>query len=270
MVGENKRADRGPSIRGLGVEAMSSDLDLLSRHRRVWKAKPNLRASYRRYYDMLLARCPRSATVLELGCGLGAFAERARALGYEKWIATDIIATESARLRCDATALPFSTRAVDRIVFVDVLHHLASPARFFAEAARVLRPGGAIVGVEPWVTAFSYPIYRFIHDEGCDLSRDVDAPFSAAGSKAAYEGDCGLTTLVCRQLSAANRWHGLGFAPPRVKTFNDFAYLATRGMREGRDVPTPIYAAARAVLDDFLAPLAPFLGVRALLTWQRI
>jgi SAM-dependent methyltransferase len=249
---------------------MSSDLDLLSTHRRVWDSKPNLRDSYHRYYDMLLPHCPKEARVLELGCGVGGFGARARDLGYARWIASDIIATESARVRCDATALPFKTASLDRIVFVDVLHHLASPVRFFTEAARVLRPDGAIVCVEPWVTAFSYPIYRYIHVEGCDLTRDVDAPFSSAGSKAAYEGDAGLTTLVCRKLGAAGRWQELGFAPPRVKTFNDFAYLATRGLREGRDAPGAIYAAARAVLDDFMAPLSPLIGFRARLIWQRL
>jgi SAM-dependent methyltransferase len=249
---------------------MPTDLEFLTTHRRIWNAKPNLRESYRRYYDMLLSSCPKTSTVLELGCGVGGFGERARMLGYDRWFATDIIETESARLRCDATALPFSAASIDRIVFVDVLHHLASPVSFFREAARVLRSGGAIVCVEPWVTAFSYPIYRFIHQEGCDLSRNVDAPFSAVASKPAYEGDAGLTTLVCRKLTAENRWPELGFSRPLVKTFNDFAYLTTRGLRESRDAPETIYVVARAILDNFMSPLSPILGFRALLLWRRI
>jgi len=248
---------------------VSTDLELLSTHRKVWNAKPNLRASYRRYYDMLLPLCPKSSAVLELGCGVGGFGERARVLGYERWFATDILATKSALLRCDATALPFSAASIDRIVFVDVLHHLASPVGFLKEAARVLKSGGAIVCVEPWVTAFSYPVYRFIHQEGCDLSRDVDDPFSGS-SKPAYEGDAGLTTLVCRKLTVDNRWGKLGFSRPIVKTFNDFAYLTTRGLRESSDAPAPLYIAARAILDDLMSPLSPILGFRALLTWQRI
>lgn len=248
---------------------MPTDIELLDAHRRVWDAKPLLRDSYRRYYDQVLTTCAKDAIVVELGCGIGGFAARARALGFTRWFATDIIASPDADLRCNAMALPFATGSVDRIVFVDVLHHLGEPPRFFAEAARVLRPGGEIVCVEPWVTAFSYPVYRFIHQEGCDLTRDVDAPFSRAGSKPAYEGDAGLTTLVCRKIAPV-RWNALGFEPPRVRTFNDFAYLATRGLREGPDAPTPVYVLARAILDVFFAPFSFLLALRARIRWRRL
>src|SRR5581483_7451274 len=155
---------------------MTTDLEFLATHRRIWEAKPNLRDAYARYHDMLLEACPRDARVLELGCGIGTLAARARERGYGRWIASDILATESAHVRCDGTRLPFATASLERIAFVDVLHHLAAPLVFFAEAARVLAPGGEIVAIEPWITPLSYPIYRWIHHEGCDLSRGVEAP----------------------------------------------------------------------------------------------
>jgi SAM-dependent methyltransferase len=247
---------------------MVTDLELLSAHRRVWDAKPLLRESYRRYYDMLLEACPKDARVVELGCGIGGFGDRARERDYSRWIATDIIASPSATLRCDATILPFRSSSIDRIAFVDVLHHLAAPLAFFKEAARVLKPGGAVICVEPWVTPLSWPIYRFLHQEGCDLSRDVEAPFSGA-SKPAFEGDAGLTTLVCRKLDAI-RWAGLGFEGPLVRAFNDFAYLATKGLREGRDAPRPVYSVLRAVMDGFFSPCSRLMGLRAFIRWRRL
>jgi SAM-dependent methyltransferase len=246
---------------------MKTDLEFLAEHRRIWSSKPRLRQSYRRYHDMILAECPENGVLVELGCGIGTLTERARELGRTRWIATDIIATQRADLRCDATAMPFRAASVDRIVFVDVLHHVAVPARFFAEAARVLKPGGAIVAVEPWVTPLSYPIYRWVHHEGCDLSRDVEAPFAAAGSKPAYEGDNGIPSLLCRKVAPA-RWRELGFAPPSVSTFNDCAYLTTRGFREGRDAPGLAFSAARA-LDVVLSPASAIFGMRALIRWSR-
>jgi hypothetical protein len=40
--------------------------------------------------------------------------------------------------------------------------------RFFAEAARCVRPGGRIVMIEPWVTAWSRFVYRRFHHEPFD------------------------------------------------------------------------------------------------------
>jgi SAM-dependent methyltransferase len=246
---------------------MPTDLEFLETHRRIWQAKPRLRECYRRYHDMLLAACPKDARVLELGCGIGTLAERARDQGHERWIATDILETKSARVRCDGEALPFGRGSIQRIVFVDVLHHFSHPRAFFQEAARVLEPGGEIVCVEPWVTPLSYPIYRWIHHEGCDLSRDLDAPFT--GTKVAYEGDNGIPSLLCRRLTTED-WQRAGFEAPRVQAFNDFAYLSTRGFREGSDAWGPVFASARVLLDRFLSPCSSLLGLRAFLRWRRL
>jgi SAM-dependent methyltransferase len=244
----------------------TSDLEFIAAHERIWDAKPFLRETYARYHRLLLESCSPHARVLELGCGIGKLGERARAEGRSRWVSSDIIAAPGASLRCDGTALPVRSGALDHIVFVDVLHHLPAPLEFFSEAARALRPGGSIVCVEPWVTAFSYPIYRFIHHEGCDLSRDVEAPFR--GGKQAYDGDNGIPRLLCKRLDV-RRWAELGFAPAAVEPFNDFAYLATRGFRDTRDAPAFVYAAARIGIDQWLAPLAPVLGMRARIRWKR-
>ena len=48
---------------------------------------------------------------------------------------------------------------------VDVLHHLPDVRKFFREAERCLRPGGAILMVEPWVSRWSKLIYAKLHQE---------------------------------------------------------------------------------------------------------
>jgi SAM-dependent methyltransferase len=246
-----------------------SDLDFVASHRKIWDSKPCLRLAYGRYHELLLRACPPEARVLELGCGLGALGARAASEGRVHWIASDIIAAPGAQLLCDGTSLPFAPGSLDRVVFVDVLHHLARPLVFFAEAARVLRPGGKIICVEPWVTPLSYPIYRFLHQEGCDLSRSLEAPFApAAEGKAAYQGDNGIPSLLCRKFPP-ERWARLGLGSPVTKPFNDFAYLTTRGLRSGRDAPAPLFRLTRAVMDGFLGPLAPVLALRAYLQWEK-
>jgi len=248
---------------------MPTDLEFLETHRRIWQAKPRLRECYARYHDMILEHCPREARVLELGCGIGTLAEKARAEGHGRWIATDILETGCARIRCDATRLPFRPGSIDRIVFIDVLHHIARPLAFFEDAARALGSRGELMCVEPWVTLLSFPIYRWIHHEGCDLTRHPGSPFDRTGGKAAYEGDNGIPSLLCRRLRASD-WERLGFEPPVVKTFNDFAYFSTRGFREGRDAIGPIFEGARFFFDRLLSPCSGVLGSRALIRWRRL
>lgn len=48
----------------------------------------------------------------------------------------------------DATELPFGDESFDRVLCVEAMFHFASRRRLFAEAARVLRPGGALAGTD--------------------------------------------------------------------------------------------------------------------------
>jgi SAM-dependent methyltransferase len=51
----------------------------------------------------------------------------------------------------DATAMPYSDCSFSSVLLFTVLHHVPSPAlqnRLFAEAYRVLRPGGTFAGVD--------------------------------------------------------------------------------------------------------------------------
>jgi SAM-dependent methyltransferase len=50
----------------------------------------------------------------------------------------------------------------------NVLHHLPDAAAFLAEASRCVKPGGAIVMIEPWVTPWSRRIYGNLHHEPFD------------------------------------------------------------------------------------------------------
>lgn len=45
----------------------------------------------------------------------------------------------------DAEALPFGPQSFDAVLCSNSFHHYPHPERFFAEAARVLRPGGRLV-----------------------------------------------------------------------------------------------------------------------------
>ena len=148
-----------------------SDAATLARHRAAWQARPELRSVYREWFERLLAAAAARRPVVEIGSGPGFFKECAPSL-----VATDVVPGLSVDVRCDADVLPFRSDSVGAIVMVDTLHHLPRPLDFLSEAARVLKPGGRLAMVEPWITAPSWVLYRYFHHEECRLGVDVARP----------------------------------------------------------------------------------------------
>jgi hypothetical protein len=63
-------------------------------------------------------------------------------------------------------------------------------------------------------------------------------------------------------------WREMGFRPPRVRTFNGFAYLLSLGFRDRSLLPragAPLLVEA----DEWLRGAAPLLGLRALAVWEK-
>src|SRR5687768_13676912 len=97
---------------------------------------------------------------LEVGCGTGFWLQTLRATGC-RVVGIDPAggmlrvaranAPSDLLARARAEALPFESNTFDRLFCINALHHVSNPSAFFAEASRVLRPGGAIltVGLDP-------------------------------------------------------------------------------------------------------------------------
>jgi SAM-dependent methyltransferase len=102
--------------------------------------------------------------VLDVGCGTGAVAlaiarragtrvtgidlvprhvERARACAAEAGLQD-----RTTFLEGDATALPFPDASFDHVYAIESAYHAADKPRFYAECARVLRPGGRFLGTD--------------------------------------------------------------------------------------------------------------------------
>jgi SAM-dependent methyltransferase len=241
----------------------------LERHLAIWQRKPELRLVYGVWFDLLLEQLPQGATTLEIGAGMGTFAAHARGRRPDlRWIATELTVTGWNDVVADALRLPFRDETIDAVVGLDVLHHLARPRWLFTEAARVLRPGGRLAVVEPWVTPLSFVVYRFFHQESCVFS-DPWEPFATTGdlTKEAFDGNAAVLNLVVRR-TAMDDWASLGFAPPRVDLLNGFAYLLTLGFRTTSLLPATAAPAALR-LDHWLRPLAPAVALRARAVWLR-
>jgi SAM-dependent methyltransferase len=235
-----------------------SDAATLARHRAAWQARPELRAVYREWFDRLLAAAATRRPVVEVGSGPGFFKERAPSL-----VATDVVPGLSVDVRCDADVLPFRSDSVGAIVMVDTLHHLAQPLDFLSETARVLKPGGRLAMVEPWITAPSWVLYRYFHHEDCRLGVDVARPFGS-DPKAALDGNAAIPYLLLARLGGT----GLPFHLVKAEPFVGLPYLATFGFKVKGPLPGLVQVVARWG-EGALSPLARWLATRVFIVLEK-
>ena len=138
----------------LSVEGQYDDTSRLRARRSVWGPGPSGLDPAQVALDEIVSRTP--STVLEIGCGTGAFAEQVcRALPSADYLATDqsvamVDATRARGIRAevaDATALPYPDGSFDVVVAAWMLYHVPDLDATLREVKRMLRPGGTLVAV---------------------------------------------------------------------------------------------------------------------------
>ncbi len=89
---------------------------------------------------------------LEIGGGTGAVtaALDARSQAIHADIAPRMCVVARRKLGCpsvcfDGEAIPFADRSIDTAISSEMIYYLTHPERFFAEAHRILRPGGRLL-----------------------------------------------------------------------------------------------------------------------------
>ncbi len=251
-------------------EGFFLSLERLKAHQEVWKRKPVLAQVYGVWFDVLLGTLKPRSDVLEVGAGPGFLSRyaRLRCPGM-RWVATDIVETPWNDVVADGACLPLRPGSIDAVIAFDLIHHLARPAEFFSEASRILRSDGHVAVIEPWITPASYPVYRFFHEEGCRMDLDPWNPFGVAqdGRKDAFQGDAAVVFRLLRE-SSPSTWRRFGLKPPRFTVLNGFAYLLSLGFQTLSLLPRSLAPLVLAI-DRRASALAPYLGMRVLVVWER-
>lgn len=239
----------------------------LAEHRELWKRKPALRAVYSDCYQRMVQAC-RPGRTLELGGGPGNFKEFAQGRDLDV-ISTDIVWTPWLDAVCDGHYLPFERASFDNIVMFDVLHHLARPKMFFAEAERILRPGGRVVMVEPSVTLGSRLFYTYLHPEPVVLSEDPLQDDPPEPDRDPFDSNQAIPTLLFIRQRDRFRQAFPRLGLRRVDQFSFLAYPLSGGFRPWSLVPAwlvgPLLRAERAV-ERLIGSL---LGFRMLVVLER-
>jgi SAM-dependent methyltransferase len=196
---------------------MMKRADQLADHRSIWERKPVLRLVYDDFYDRIAAAC-RPGLTIEIGGGIGNLKRRLTDV-----VATDIQSAPWLDCVADAQRLPFADRCAANIVMVDVLHHLEFPVVFFREAARVLRPGGRVLMVEPAITWGSSLFYRLLHHEPVRTSADVLLDGAPDPRRDPYDSNQAIPTLLATR--DRERFHHL-FPALRIASVQWFSFAA--------------------------------------------
>jgi len=148
-----------------GVEPGSPEAAEIQR--RILATKPALRRVYERVYAKMLdaadAHVPGAEVRVELGSGGGFLREVEPAI-----FASDIRPIPGLDLVFDAHDAPVRDASVDVLFAMHVIHHIAGIRQFFAELERMLRPGGALVAVEPYWSPMAKLVYKRMHPEPFD------------------------------------------------------------------------------------------------------
>ena len=165
LPGERAKAER--------LARLAPGLDLRGLAEAYYAMTPDVEARRRGFYlghilgaeargSALAALLPRSARVLEVGCGTGGLLAAAARMGLEiegsdiatRWLVVarrrlDDLGLAVPLVAASADRLPYADASFDALVADSVVEHLDDAQAAFDEWARVLRPGGSLLVWSP-------------------------------------------------------------------------------------------------------------------------
>lgn len=223
-----------PLTRGLAVDDPRTTL----LRRDIIQDKAFLRALYAEWYERICGVLDKKDDILELGSGAGFLQQFLPGA-----ITSEVFETPGVKLIASACNLPLKAESLDAIVMTDVFHHIPDAGRFLVEAARCVRPGGKLVMIEPWRTAWSEWVYTHLHSE----------PFSPEGdwvipNTGPLSGANGALPWIVFQRDRAlfearfPRWHIKNIEP-----MMSFSYLLSGGVSMRSFLPGWMYRPVRAM-----------------------
>lgn len=219
-------ADRAETLRNR--EKLSANTNLLYWYRQLY------RDQFRDLSD------PENLAVLEIGSGVSPLRRF-----YSNVIASDVLELDYLDFVFDCHEIDqfnaIADESLDVITLTNVLHHLKRPLDFLNRAAIKLKPGGKIIATEPYFSAVSFLIFKYLHHEPVDFSigqpelAQVRGPLASANIALAW-----LMFVRYPDWSECLRTN-FSFNSKKFRPFSSISYMATGGISRRIPIPGPTY-----------------------------
>lgn len=254
----------------MSADVRAKTLARFEDHRRAWDLNPALRTLYGEWYGRVAAAlAPESlGPRVELGSGPGF----ARSFIPDLEL-TDLVKAPWHDRELSAEALPYADASLGGIVLFDVLHHVPTPRRFFAEAARVLKPTGRIVMCEPYISPASYPVYKFLHEEPVEMFIDPLEPAGPGGAsdgRDPFDSNQAIPTVLFGRARGAFAREFPMFQVRSVQRLAGLSYPASGGFSRGPLLPQALWNALHGLEAKLPEAVFRLLGFRMLVTLEKV
>jgi SAM-dependent methyltransferase len=236
---------------------------ILFERRVVWKSKRILNRLYHRWYQIIQGAI-KPGTTLEIGGGSGNFKEY-----FPDAISSDILFVKWLDAVLDAHHLPFGNETFENIILFDVLHHLQDPVSFFSDAERVLKHGGRIIMMEPYISLASFIVYRFFHFEGMSWYIDPFDPVGWSKEKKPFHGNQAIPTLIFKKYKHLfdDKFPCLKII--RKEPMDPVIYPLSGGFHYSSLCPQFLCGVLECI-EELLRPMNRFLGFRLFVVLEKI
>jgi len=182
--------------------------------------------------------------ILEVGAGAGI---SRKFLSLKNLIQTDLLffPKSGVKSKVDAQNLPFRDNFFDSAFAVDAIHHIPKPHLAILELCRVVKPGGVVVIVEPYVSFFSYLFYKLFHFENTTWKYQINID-SDSVSNLASEGEQSVLQALLNNQNFINL---LKNNPSKLVTIchkyiSPISFLLTGGLTRPIPISNKIISAA--------------------------
>jgi SAM-dependent methyltransferase len=210
---------------GESLPLSQHDIEIQS-NRLAWQRKPQLRAVYRGFHELIASRLDRAVPglIVELGSGMGSIKEV-----IPDCIATDLFPNPWLDRQENAYCLSFADGTVSNLILFDVWHHLRYPGTALREFRRVLAPSGRLIVFDPAISWTGKIVYGLFHHEPVAIRLPItwEAPAGFKPGDADYFAAQGAATRVFWRRETPERLEGWDV----VEAFPvpSFEYFATGG-----------------------------------------
>ncbi|MCL5090592.1 MAG: class I SAM-dependent methyltransferase [Patescibacteria group bacterium] len=136
-------------------------------NKKILEEKYLIRQWYEEIYSFTKKNLKKGTVNVEIGSGSSFLYKHIKGL-----IKSNVVDIPGNDLTFDACKkFPFKKNSIDNLILISVFHHLPKPELFLKEATRTLKKGGRIIISDPYISFLSYPLWKYLHPEGCDLSQ---------------------------------------------------------------------------------------------------